>query len=82
VLCPTCVFEFKENPLGRKFIHAFYSDSMRIVNPRTGHRYVEKRRRRYAGQARDLTFSCYRRFPFLAASARGSGFAKRCRMPD
>jgi putative transposase len=40
---------------------------MRIVDPATGECYVEKRRRRYnvAGQPRELTFSCYRRFPFF-----------------
>ena len=40
---------------------------MRITNPQTGKSYVEKRRRRYAepGQPRELTFSCYRRYPFL-----------------
>lgn len=42
--------------------------SMRIVDPRTGRAYLEKRRRRYnvPNQPRELTFSCYRRFPFLA----------------
>lgn len=40
---------------------------MRIVDPDTGRRYLEKRRRRLAepGQARELTFSCYRRFRFM-----------------
>jgi putative transposase len=40
---------------------------MRITNPQSGRSYVEKRRRRYAepGQPRELTFSCYRRYPFL-----------------
>src|SRR5271167_3664250 len=40
---------------------------MRITNPQTGKSYVEKRRRRYAepGQPRELTFCCYRRYPFL-----------------
>jgi putative transposase len=40
---------------------------MRITSPQTGQSYVGKRRRRYAepGQPRELTFSCYRRFPFL-----------------
>jgi putative transposase len=44
-----------------------YATPMRIVNPETGHAYVEKRRRRYnePGQPRELTFSCYRRYPFL-----------------
>jgi putative transposase len=41
---------------------------MRIVDPHTGRSYVEKRRRRYdePGHARELTFSCYRQYPFLA----------------
>jgi hypothetical protein len=41
---------------------------MRIVDPTTGRTYVEKRRVRYdePGQPRKLTFSCYRRCPFLA----------------
>src|SRR5262245_6791425 len=41
---------------------------MRIVDPVTGKSYVEKRRRRYneVGQPRELTFSWYRHFPFLA----------------
>jgi hypothetical protein len=40
---------------------------MRIVNPATGRAYVEKRRQRFnePGQPRALTFSCYRRLPFL-----------------
>jgi putative transposase len=41
---------------------------MEIVDPETGRVYVEKRRRRYnePGQARELTFSCYRHYPFLS----------------
>jgi len=41
---------------------------MRIVDPQTGKSYVEKRRRRYnePNQPRELTFSCYRGFPYLA----------------
>jgi putative transposase len=41
---------------------------MRIVDPRTGRIYVEKRRCRYneIGQARELTFSCYRHYAFLS----------------
>ncbi len=41
---------------------------MRIIDPRTGRTYIQKRRRRYdePGQARHLTFSCYRRYRFLA----------------
>jgi hypothetical protein len=40
---------------------------MRIVNPETGRACVEKRRQRFhePGQPRALTFSCYRRLPFL-----------------
>ncbi|MBI3410355.1 MAG: transposase [Planctomycetes bacterium] len=40
---------------------------MIIVDPSTGKSYLEKRRRRYSepNQPRELTFSCYRRFPFL-----------------
>jgi putative transposase len=40
---------------------------MRIVDPETGRSYVEKRRVRYnePGQPRELTFSCYRHYPFL-----------------
>jgi putative transposase len=41
---------------------------MRIVDPDSGKTYVEKRRVRYnkPGQPRELTFSCYRRYAFLA----------------
>jgi hypothetical protein len=40
---------------------------MRVINPRTGRPFVQKRRRRYdePGQPRELTFSCYRHYPFL-----------------
>jgi putative transposase len=40
---------------------------MRIVDPETGKRYVEKRRVRFnePGQPRELTFSCYRHYAFL-----------------
>jgi putative transposase len=40
---------------------------MRIVNPKTGQTYLEKRRRRFdePGQSREFTFSCYRQYPFL-----------------
>jgi putative transposase len=40
---------------------------MRIVDPKTGKNYVEKRRVRYnePGQPRVLTFSCYRHYAFL-----------------
>src|SRR5262245_9341446 len=41
---------------------------MRMVDPATGESYFEKRRRRYneTNQPRELTFSCYRRFPFFS----------------
>ncbi len=41
---------------------------MRIADPETGKSYVEKRRVRYnePGQPRELTFSCYRHYAFLA----------------
>src|SRR5690349_7860931 len=44
-----------------------YVLDMRVVDPASGKSYFEKRRRRYneAGQPRELTFSCYRRFPFF-----------------
>ena len=37
-------------------------------HPQTGKSFVQKRRVRYdePGQARELTFSCYRRFQFLS----------------
>lgn len=40
---------------------------MRIVNPQTGKTYFRKLRKRIEelGDARELTFSCYRRFKFL-----------------
>ena len=40
---------------------------MRIVDPKTGKPLVQKTRRRFdeAGEARELTFSCYRRYQFL-----------------
>jgi putative transposase len=40
---------------------------MRIVDPKTGRRYIEIRRVRYnePGQPRELTFSCYRHYAFL-----------------
>src|SRR5438874_6100457 len=40
---------------------------MRIIDPQTGNSYVEKRRQRFnePNQPRELTFSCYRGFPFL-----------------
>src|SRR5438105_2182185 len=42
---------------------------MRITDPQTARSYVEKRRHRYndGGEPRELTFSCYRRYPFLVA---------------
>ena len=41
---------------------------MRIVDPKTGQSYVEKRRVRYnePGQPRELTFSCYHQYVFLS----------------
>jgi putative transposase len=41
---------------------------MRIVDPQTGKSYLEKRRRRFnePGQPRELTFSCFHRYAFLA----------------
>jgi putative transposase len=41
--------------------------AMKIVDPVTGASYLAKRRQRFdePGQPRELTFSCYRRFPFL-----------------
>ncbi len=41
---------------------------MRIVDPKTGRSYIEKRRVRYnePGQPRELTFSCYRHYAFLS----------------
>src|SRR5215475_8562980 len=40
---------------------------MRIVDPKTGRAYVSKRRRRFDGELlpRELTFSCYKHYPFL-----------------
>ena len=42
--------------------------SMEITDPATGRAYLQKRRQRYdePGQPRELTFSCYRRYPFLS----------------
>jgi putative transposase len=41
---------------------------MEIIDPLTGECHVEKRRRRYnePNQPRELTFSCYRQYPFLS----------------
>jgi len=41
---------------------------VRVTDPKTGKSYLQKRRRRYdePGQARELTFSCYRRYQFLS----------------
>ncbi|MCX7426106.1 MAG: transposase [Planctomycetia bacterium] len=40
---------------------------MRVYDPKTGEPFFQKTRRRFdeRGQARELTFSCYRRFAFL-----------------
>jgi putative transposase len=41
---------------------------MRVVDPKTGRSFFQKTRRRFdeAGQARELTFSCYRGYKFLS----------------
>ena len=41
---------------------------MRIVDPKTGKTFIEKRRFRYneTGHPRELTLSCYRRYAFLS----------------
>ena len=41
---------------------------MRVFDPKSGKSFLQKRRRRYdePGHARELTFSCYRRFQFLS----------------
>jgi putative transposase len=41
---------------------------MRIVDPKTGQSYIEKRRVRYnePGEPRELTFSCYNQYAFLS----------------
>jgi putative transposase len=41
---------------------------MRIIDPKTGRPYFEKRRKRYndLGEPRELTFSCYKHYQFLA----------------
>ena len=41
---------------------------MRVYIPQTGESYIRKRRRRLdePGHARELTFCCYQRFPFLS----------------
>jgi putative transposase len=41
---------------------------MRIVDPNSGRSYFSKRRRRFDGDSspRELTFSCYKGYPFLA----------------
>jgi putative transposase len=41
---------------------------MRLLDPKTGTAFCQKRRRRYdkLGHARELTFSCYRRYQFLS----------------
>ena len=40
---------------------------MRVFDPKSGNSFIQKRRRHYdePGHARELTFSCYRRFQFL-----------------
>ena len=46
---------------------AAYHGCMRVIDPGTGRAYLEKRRKRYNNprEPRELTFSCYRRYPFL-----------------
>lgn len=41
---------------------------MRVVDPQTGRDYFSRRRRRFEGSCapRELTFSCYKGYPFLA----------------
>jgi putative transposase len=41
---------------------------MRLINPQSGKGYFQKHRRRYEepNQPRELTFSCYHRYPFLS----------------
>lgn len=41
---------------------------MRVFDPNTGECFVAKRRHRYneSGEPRELTFSCYRHYPFLS----------------
>ena len=41
---------------------------MRVLDPKSGKSYFEKRRRRYdePGHARELTFCCYHGFKFLS----------------
>ena len=53
--------------------------SMRIVNPLTGKSYLEKRRRRFnqPGQPRELTFSCFHRYAFLARDRARNWFRDR-----
>jgi hypothetical protein len=45
----------------------FTMPAMRIIDPQSGRAHLEKRRQRYniARQPRELTFSYYRRYPFL-----------------
>lgn len=51
---------------------------MRLTDPNTGRRYVEKRRQRYpvAGHSRELTFSCYRHYPLLAVERVRTSFGQ------
>jgi putative transposase len=51
---------------------------MKIVDPVSGRSHLEKRRRRYnePGQPRELTFSCYRRLPFLSRAMTQEWFAE------
>ncbi len=49
---------------------------MRIIDPRTGREFCQKRRERFdeAGHARELTFTCFRRYRFLERDRARSWF--------
>src|SRR6266404_5658530 len=66
VLRRACRSTRRDHPLAMNS-SAHYLLTMRIIDPQTGRTYVEKRRRRYneANQPRELTFSCFHRYPFL-----------------
>jgi len=55
---------------GQDAIRCWKQLSMRIRDPETGRSYFQKRLRRYevAGHARELTFSCYHRYPLLSSA--------------
>jgi putative transposase len=54
-----------DKPLPR---HVWHDAAMRIVDPDSGRSRFQKRRRRFddVSQPRELTFTCYRGYPFLA----------------